>query len=148
MKRSTKLAIRIKKVLFSPDGSQFAAATTEGLVIYSIRNDQAIFNPVDIDENVTLDSIIEAVKKEEYLTALLMALRINEREVIDKVYRCIPLDNVPLICAHFPSNYLFRFMDYLASQLEAGKDLEWNLEWLKSLLKYQEASLKRYKEMS
>jgi len=114
IKRSTKLAIRIKKVLFSPDGSQFAAATTEGLVIYSIKNDQSIFNPVDIDVNVTLDSIIEAIKKEEYLTALLMALKINEREVIDKVFRCISLDNVPLICAHFPSNYLFRFMDYLS----------------------------------
>jgi hypothetical protein len=35
IKRNTKLAVRIKCVKFSPDGTQFAAATTEGLVIYS-----------------------------------------------------------------------------------------------------------------
>ena len=136
MKRSTKLAIRITKVIFSPDGSQFAAATTEGLVIYSIKNESSVFNPIDIDENVTLDNIIANVKSEDYLTALLMALKLNEREVISKVYRCIPLENVSLIAAHFPSNYLFKFMEYLALELDVGKDLEWNLEWVRSLLKY------------
>ena len=108
IKRQTKLAIRIKKVLFSPDGTQFACATTEGLVVYSLRNDNAVFNPVDIDENVTLDNIISGIKKEEYLTALLMSLKINELEVIEKVYKCIPIENVALISAHFPSNYLFK----------------------------------------
>jgi periodic tryptophan protein 2 len=40
VKRNTKLAIRVKNVLFSPDGSSFACATTEGLIIYSLdRND-------------------------------------------------------------------------------------------------------------
>lgn len=37
-----------------------------------------------------------------------MAIKINEKEVMDKVYKCIPIDNVPLITAHFPSNYLFK----------------------------------------
>lgn len=74
IKRKTKLAIRIKKVLFSPDGTQFACATTEGLVLYStsLTNDQSVFNPVDLDENATLDNVIESIKKEEYLTALLV----------------------------------------------------------------------------
>jgi periodic tryptophan protein 2 len=35
LKRNTKLAVRIKSLKFSPDGTQIAAATTEGLVIYS-----------------------------------------------------------------------------------------------------------------
>eukprot|EP00347_Sterkiella_histriomuscorum_P002397 403368319 len=147
IKRNTKLAVRIKKVLFSPDGTQFSCATTEGLVIYSLRNDYQVFNPVDIDENVTLDNIIQCVKKEEYLPALLMALKINEIEVIDKIYKCIPLENVPLISAHFPSNYLFKFLDFLAHELEKGKDLEWTMIWIKNLLKYQEQALKKYKEL-
>ena len=58
MKRSTKLAIKVKKVLFSPDGTSFACATTEGLVVYSLRDNNTVFNPVDIDENITLDNII------------------------------------------------------------------------------------------
>ncbi len=72
-----------------------------------------MFNPIDIDENVTLDNIISNIKSEDYLTALLMALKLNEKEVIAKVYRCIPLENVSLIAANFPSNYLFKYMEYL-----------------------------------
>ncbi len=36
IKRTTKLAITVKNIKFSPDGSSFAAATTEGLVVYSL----------------------------------------------------------------------------------------------------------------
>jgi hypothetical protein len=63
-KRNTKLAIRIKNLSFSPDGTNFAVATTEGLLIYSLANsDDGIFNPY-FDENdseqspVTIDAII------------------------------------------------------------------------------------------
>jgi periodic tryptophan protein 2 len=73
IKRRTKLAIRIKDIKFSPDGTQFAAATTEGLVIYSLKNDINLFNPVEIDENVTIDNIITQVKSGQHLTALLVS---------------------------------------------------------------------------
>ena len=49
--------MRVKAVRFSPDGTNFACATTEGLVIYSLKSDD-VFNPVEIDENVTIDNII------------------------------------------------------------------------------------------
>jgi hypothetical protein len=35
IKRNTKLAVRIKSLKFSPDATQFVAATTEGLVIFT-----------------------------------------------------------------------------------------------------------------
>ena len=89
IKRKTKLAIRVKAVKFSPDGSQFACATTEGLIIYSIANDllmESNFQPFDIDETITIDNIIQNIKIENYLSALVMALKMNELEVISKVY--------------------------------------------------------------
>lgn len=89
IKRKTKLAIRVKSVKFSPDGSQFACATTEGLIIYSIANDllmESNFQPFDIDETITIDNIIHNIKTENYLSALVMALKMNEQEVISKVY--------------------------------------------------------------
>ena len=36
IKRNTKLAIRVKNIRFSPDGTCFACVTTEGLLIYSL----------------------------------------------------------------------------------------------------------------
>lgn len=74
IKRQTKLAIRIKAIKFSPDGTQFAAATTEGLIIYSLNNDINLFNPLEIDETVTIDNIIAKVKSEQYLSSILVRL--------------------------------------------------------------------------
>jgi len=36
VKRKLTLAVRVKKIIFSPDGGSFACATSEGLVIYSL----------------------------------------------------------------------------------------------------------------
>ena len=116
IKRNTKLAVRIKQVKFSPDGTQFACATTEGLLIYSLAQDllsKQVFNPFEIDETITLDNIIDNLKNDNYLTALLMSLKLNEIQVLDKVFKCIPIASVSIISSNFPSNYLFRFLEFL-----------------------------------
>ena len=86
LKRNVKLAVRVKSITFSPDGTQFAAATTEGLVIYSNQvQGTDFFNPYEIDESVTLENIIAKVQNEEHLTALVLALRLNVAEITDTV---------------------------------------------------------------
>uniref|UniRef100_A0A7S3MWE7 Small-subunit processome Utp12 domain-containing protein n=1 Tax=Strombidium inclinatum TaxID=197538 RepID=A0A7S3MWE7_9SPIT len=145
VKRNTKLAIRVKKVLFSPDGTQFACATTEGLLVYSLEPNtlqQTTFNPMDIDESVTLDNIIGNIKKENYLTALVLSLKMNEQEVIEKVFKCIPAKSAPLIAANFPSAFFFQFLEFICTEIEKTRDVEWNLIWLKELIKYNDHVLK------
>jgi len=95
-----------------------------------------VFNPIEIDETVTLDNIIKHLKQEEYLSSLLMALKMNEFEVIDKVFKCVPLSSVNLLSAHFPSNYLFRFLDFLCVEVEKSRNVEWTMHWVKAILKY------------
>lgn len=73
-------------------------------------------------------------------------MRMNEREITEKVFKCIPADNIPLLSANFPSNYLLKFLEYLSAEIEKGKDVEWNMIWLKNILKFQEPTLRRYKE--
>ena len=80
--------------------------------------------------------------KENYLSSMVMSLKLNEDEVIEKVFKCIPIASVSLISANFPSNYLFRFLEYLQKEIEQAKDIEWNMIWLKELLKYNEHVLK------
>jgi len=85
---------------------------------------------------VTLDNVIKHLKQEEYLSALLMAIKMNEFDVIDKVYKCVPLESVNLLSAHFPSNYLFRFLDFLCVEVDKGRNVEWVMHWVKAILKY------------
>jgi len=145
IKRSTKLAVRVKKVQFSPDGTQFACATTEGVVIYSLAStlvENNTFNPYEIDETVTIDNIISNVKQENFLSALILSLRLNESEVIEKVFKCIPLESVRLISSSFPSNYLFRFLGFLQREIEHDRNIQWNMIWLKELYRYNEQVFK------
>ena len=90
-------------------------------MIYSLAQDllqQQVFNPFEIDETVTIDNIINNLKGENYLSALLMSLKLNEDEIVEKVFKCVPIGSVSLISANFPSNYLFRFLEYLQKEIE------------------------------
>ena len=139
LKRNVKLAVRIKSISFSPDGTQFAAATTEGLVIYSnthLLKGYDFFNPYEIDESVTLDNIIAKVQSEEYLTALVLALRLNIAEVTDTVYRCVPSASVQLIVAHMPEMLLLKLLQFLASDIEKSREIHWSMVWLEAILKF------------
>ena len=133
-----KLAIRIKNVCFSPDGTQFAAATTEGLIIYSNAKQQGkdFFNPFEIDESVTLENIIDKVRKDEHLTALVLALRLNVAEVTDTVYKCVPVHSVQLVVAHMPEMLLLKLLQFLAVEIETGREIHWAMVWLEAVLKY------------
>lgn len=140
LKRKVKLAVRIKNVCFSPDGTQFAAATTEGLVIYSnqaqTRQSADFFNPFEIDESVTLENIIAKVQNEEHLTALVLALRLNIAEVTDTVYRCVPVASVSLIVAHMPEMLLLKLLQFIATEVENSREIHWAMVWLENILKY------------
>ena len=72
-----------------------------------------MFRPYDLDEDVTIENIIANLKKSNYLSALLLALRMNEPVVLDKVFKCIPIQSVPLIVANIPSSFVFRFLQFL-----------------------------------
>ena len=140
IKRNTKLAIRIKMCKFSSDGSQFACATTEGLVIYSLAKDLC-FAPFELSEEVTIDNIVAQIKAENYLTALLLALRMNDAHVLDSVFKCVPIQSAELICSQIPENYIIRVLDLLLVQTEARGNLEWTQVWLRQILRYHERFL-------
>ena len=67
---------------FSPDGTSFACATTEGLIMYSLQQDM-VFNPIDLDENVAMDNIISMVKEEQHMTALLVLIPMVSKPSVD-----------------------------------------------------------------
>ena len=137
LQRNTRLAVRIKCVRFSPDGTQFAAATTEGLILYSNKQEsEAYFNPFMIDEEVSIDNIIAKVKSEEYLTALMLALRLNMSEVTQTVYKCIPSESIALIIAHLPEMMLLKLLEFMSEEIEQRRDIHWAMVWLQNILKF------------
>ncbi|KAJ2259566.1 U3 snoRNP protein, partial [Coemansia sp. RSA 451] len=100
--RVLKPEVRTRDVKFAPTGRQWAAASTEGLLIYSL-DETLVFDPFELDADVTPDSIRDLVRTGDYLRALVNALRLNEQHVIRSVYESVPPKDVALLARAFPA---------------------------------------------
>lgn len=99
---------------FAPTGEQFAAATTEGLLIYSLNSSQ-IFDPWDLQIDITPSAIRKAIDEQDhlqgknfntqpfcfkffnfhfkYFLALTMALKLNETDLIRQAIETVPVND-------------------------------------------------------
>jgi len=133
---ATRPAVCTKGVAFSPTGRSWAAATTEGLLIYSLDS-TLIFDPFELDVDITSASIITTLEEKKYLQALLMAFRMNEQNILVKVFESIPHIDIQLVVQAFPSSYLQKLLSLIALQMENSPHLEFHLVWCIHLFSHQ-----------
>lgn len=131
--RKTRAEVRVTAIQFSPTASSFAASSTEGIMIFSI-DDRVIFDPFDLDIDVTIESTLDTLKEKNYLQALVMAFRLNERFLIHRIYESIPMKDVPLITRDLPIVYVNRLLDFIGSIAMTSQHMEYNLLWVKSVI--------------
>ncbi|ODQ64640.1 WD40 repeat-like protein, partial [Nadsonia fulvescens var. elongata DSM 6958] len=132
-KRNTRPAIRTTSIKFSPTGRGFAAASTEGLLVYSL-DDYLLFDPFDLNIDITPQTTREMLAKKEFLTALIMAFRLNEKSLIHQVYESISVGDISLIARELPIVYLERILRFIAEIAEESVHVEFHLLWIKSLI--------------
>ncbi|KDQ58678.1 hypothetical protein JAAARDRAFT_34512 [Jaapia argillacea MUCL 33604] len=133
-KRRYRLEARTKCVRFAPTGRAWAAASTEGLLIYSV-DDNIAFDPFDLDTELTPQTILEILSRREYLKALVMAFRLNETPLIQKVYETIPAKDVRFIAKALPVVYLEKLLGFLSELMESNSPhLEYELMWVRAML--------------
>lgn len=87
--RNFKPEVNVFSVRFSPSAQSWAAATTEGLLIYSLDRG-IVFDPLNLSLEVTPKAARECIEQQEYATALLMALKLNEVKLIEEIIEQIP----------------------------------------------------------
>ncbi|KAF9891036.1 hypothetical protein FE257_005295 [Aspergillus nanangensis] len=143
--RTTRPEVRVTSVDFSPAGRSFCAASTEGLLVYSLDTD-FVFDPFDLDISITPSSILatlEAAKTayasgtrdddNTFLKAFIMAFRLNEQKILRAVHEAIPPPDVPFVVRTLPTVYLPRLLRFIAKAAEETPHLEFNLIWIESL---------------
>merc|ERR1719220_372673 len=74
-KRAFHPEISVSSVRFSPTGEEWAAVTTEGLLIYSF-NSSSVFDPFLLDVDVTPKNIRLQKQKKEWMKAIVMSFRL------------------------------------------------------------------------
>ena len=146
-KRSAKEEIYCSCVKFSPAGDIWAAATSQGLMVYSL-DPTLSFDPFDLTEDVTPDSIKYAIAGEEWSKALIYALHLNEDDSIRLVLQSVPFSEIQMVCVDIPRLFLARLFQALCKQLSSTPYIEYYLTWIMWLLKlhgeYLRINLRRY----
>lgn len=126
--------VRVTSVGFSPDGTAFCAASTEGLLIYSLDNDVQ-FDPFDLNIEITPASTLAVLETDkDYLKALVMAFRLNEAGLIKRVFQATPHTDIALVVEQFPTVYVSRLLRFVAAQTEESPHMEFCLLWIKALM--------------
>ncbi|KZT03785.1 WD40 repeat-like protein [Laetiporus sulphureus 93-53] len=132
-RRRVKEEVRTTCVRFAPTGRAWAAATTEGLLIYSL--DEGVgFDPVDLAMDVTPQSVLQLLSERSFLPALITAFRLNERALIHRVFCAVPRDDIRLVVRGLPQVYVGPLMRCVAEALEASPRVEFVMVWVKAVL--------------
>lgn len=135
--RTIRPEVRVSGVEFAPTGRSFCAASTEGLLIYSLDNTgMEDFDPFELDIDVTPQNIRAILKQREpeYLKALIMAFRLNDKSLIRQAYESVPYTTIPLIVRDLPRVYLARILRFLGEQMESSPHLEFALRWVSEVV--------------
>ena len=136
--RSIHPQVRVTRVQFAPTGRQFCAATTEGLLLYSLDAPTGLddFDPFDLDVDVTPQNIraILTSSQPDHLKALVMSLRLSDKSLIQHAYESVPFAAIPLLVRGLPRVYLARILRFVGEQMEASPHLEFHLRWASELL--------------
>ena len=62
---------RIKNIKFSPNGQNWAAATTEGVGIFTL-NESKYFTPYELNENISKEIVLANFKQGDYFNSLIV----------------------------------------------------------------------------
>ncbi|KAL6513035.1 U3 snoRNP protein [Orobanche minor] len=126
--------IRTKCLRIAPTGRSWAAATTEGVLLYSM-DESFIFDPTDLDIDVTPEAVDEALKDDLPKRALILSLRMNEDNLIKKCIVSVNPSDIPAVASSVPYKYLQTLIEALAVLLEKCPHLEFILRWCQELCK-------------
>ncbi|XP_077256053.1 periodic tryptophan protein 2 homolog [Temnothorax americanus] len=131
--RRVKPEVRVLCLQFSPTGQAWAAATTEGLLIYSL-DIGLMFDPFQLELGVTPDTVKETLDKHDYAKALMMALKLNEKLLTQQVIETIPYKEIELTTTSMPDVYIEKLLKFIAAELESTRHIHFYLLWVETIL--------------
>jgi len=131
--RITAPEVRVSSVAFAPSNRSFCAASTEGLLVYSVDATVA-FDPFELGLDVTPATIKAAVSSASWLRALVLAFRLNERGLLRYVYERVPLGEAKSVLAGLPEVYVARLLAFVAREADETPHVEVHLRWVEGIV--------------
>ncbi|KAJ2896170.1 uncharacterized protein MKZ38_005777 [Zalerion maritima] len=131
--RQNSTEVKVSGLSFSPSGTSFCAASTEGLLIYSVDTD-VTFDPYDLDITITRKTVLATLREQrDFPKAMAMAFRLNQSDITKAVFLSIPHGDVKATVSQLPPTYMPRLIRFVAGQMESSPDFELCMMWLQAI---------------
>jgi periodic tryptophan protein 2 len=124
--------MRSQSVRFSPTGHSWAAATSEGLMVYSL-NEQP-FTPVALSEAATPQRVRSLLNKKKYGQALVLSMHLNDSIIVREAFEAVPVENIQVVAKSIPAGFLQRLLDLISVALADTPHIEFYLNWINTLM--------------
>ncbi|KXZ50608.1 hypothetical protein GPECTOR_15g291 [Gonium pectorale] len=134
--------LRCRCVALSPTGRCWAAASTEGVLLYGL-DEQLVFDPTDLTEDLTPAAARAALAAGAHLRAALIALRLGDAPLLKHVLMATPPGPaVAATAAGLPAAFVPAVLAALAEAAAEGPHLEFVLSWVRGVCVAHGAALK------
>lgn len=131
--RRSKVEVLTHQVAFSSTGREWAAVSGEGLHVYSL-DDEMIFDPISLTEEVTPGTVVDKLRSKEYSTAMRMAILLNEYTLVYQVLEETPFASIAGVVRTIGPEQLERAMQFICKSTEHSPHIEFYLEWCLQML--------------
>jgi len=124
---------RTRALALAPTGQAWAAATNEGLLLYT-RGGAAAFDPTDLAEDLTTAAFARALRAGAPARALLIALRLGDGALARRAVLETPPAGVEAAARGVPAALLEGAMRAVAGALRESPHVQHALRWARALL--------------
>ena len=125
--------LRCRSLALSPSGHTWAAATTEGILLYSLAS-AARFDPTDLAEDVSVPTAHRLLGSGQPLQALLVATRLNDPALTAHCLFSVPGDQVAAVAAQLPGAAVVPVLRVVADAVAGSPHVAFALRWARALL--------------
>ena len=146
--RTIKPEVRVTSVEFASTGRSFCAASTEGLLLYSLDSTGLEeFDPFDLDVDTTPQNVRAMLElaEPEYLRALVMSFRLSDKLLMQQVYEAVAIPSIALVIRGLPLVYLSRLLQLLGAQLDTTPHIEFHLRWVTEIIGVHGSYIKEHR---
>ena len=134
--------LQCRDLALSPTGTMWVAATTEGMLLYSLAT-ETLFDPTNLTEDTSVPAMHRLIGSGAFLNALVVAVRLREREHIRHVIYSVPPDDMPRIVAAMPSAVAVPVFHAAASHVGESAHIEHMLSCAQSICEAHGPALQR-----
>jgi periodic tryptophan protein 2 len=130
-----RAVLRCRALALAPSGNTWAAATPEGILLFSLSS-AALFDPTDLTEEVSVPSVHSLLGSGQTVRAIHVASRLHSPALVAHCLFSVPIERVPVLAAQLPPPAVLPALRALADAMSSSPHLAFMLRWERSLLEH------------